>query len=218
MNLKKVKCVIVDFDSTLYSNGDWSTEPEFFGRYLADNNLLPEFPKIKDKLDYLQKLYPKFHIIKFIFAYLHDNNIDDSDFRRFNNENICEIRKKETVFINPEVIEKISKYYPIYIVSDSSVPYLEYYLNYAKIDKNLFSGIYDNKYDDETYSKISVMKRVMNETGLKPSEIIMIGDSEFSDIQPAKLLGFQTCHIKHVSETEQILQELVNIKASKTIK
>ena len=33
MNLKKIKCVIVDFDATLYSNGDWSREPEFFGKY-----------------------------------------------------------------------------------------------------------------------------------------------------------------------------------------
>lgn len=217
MNLKKIKCVIVDFDATLYSNGDWSKEPEFFGKYLEKVNLLPEISGWQSKLEYLQKQYPSFHTIKYIFAYLHDNDIDDSDFRKFNNENICEIRGKDTVFINPKIIKEISKYYPIYIVSDSAVAYLEFYLNHAKIDKKLFSGIYDNQYDDETYSKISVMKRVLDETGFKPNEIIMIGDSENSDIRPAKLLGFQSKLISSVFETEEILQELVNLKSSKKI-
>lgn len=217
MNLKKIKCVIVDFDSTLYSNGDWSKEPELFGSFLEENNLLPEISGWEAKLEYLQKQYPSFHIIKFIFAYLHDNGIDDSGFRKFNDEHICEIRGKDTVFINPKIIKEVSKYYPIYIVSDSAVPYIEFYLDYAKIDKKAFSGIYDNKYDDETYSKISVMKRVLDETGFKPNEVIMIGDSENSDIKPAKLLGFQSKHIKTVFETEEILQELVNLKSSKKI-
>lgn len=217
MNLKKIKCVIVDFDATLYSNGDWSKEPEFFGNYLVEKNLLPEISGWEAKLEYLKKQYPGFHIIKLIFAHLHDNGIDDSDFRKFNNEHICEIRGKDTVFINPKIIKAISKHYPIYIVSDSAVPYLEFYLDYAKIDKKYFSGIYDNQYDDETYSKISVMKRVLDETALKPNEIIMIGDSENSDIKPAKLLGFQTKHIKTVFETEDVLQELVNLKSSKKL-
>lgn len=218
MNLKKVKCVIVDFDATLYSNGDWSKEPEFFGTYLAERNLLPEISSWEKKLEFLREKHPNFHIIKSIFAYLHESGIDDSDFRKFNNEHICEIRGKDTVFIKPEIIEEISNHYPIYIVSDSSVPYLEFYLDYAGINKNFFSGIYENEYNDETYSKISIMKRVLGESGVKSNEIIMIGDSEYSDIQPAKLLGFQTKHIKHVSETEEILQELINMKSSKTIK
>ena len=217
MNLKKIKCIVVDFDATLYSNGDWSTEAEFFGNYLVEKNLLPEFPSLEEKLEYLSKKYPSFHVLKFIFAYLHDNGIDDSDFRKFNDENICEIRGKDTVFIKPEIISEIAKYYPIYIISDSSVPYIEFYLDYAKIDKNAFSGIFDNKYDDEGYTKIPMMKRVLKETGLKPEEIIMIGDSENSDIRPAKLVGFQTKHIHSVFDTEEILQEFINLKSSKKV-
>ena len=128
-----------------------------------------------------------------------------------------DVRTKDTVFINPKVIKELSKHYPIYIVSDSSQIYLEFYLKEAKIDKSWFAGIYSNTYDDETYSKIPVMKRVLTETGLKPNEIIMIGDSENSDIKPAKLLGFQTKHIKSVFETTDILQEITNLKSSKTI-
>ena len=116
-----------------------------------------------------------------------------------------------------KIIAETAKNFPLYIVSDSSVPYIEKYLKFAKIDKKHFSGIYDNEYNDETYSKISIMKRVMIETGFKPNEIIMIGDSEQSDIRPAKLLGFQTKLVKTVYETEEILQDLVNLKSSNKI-
>ena len=128
-----------------------------------------------------------------------------------------DVRTKDTVFINPKIIKELSKHYPVYIVSDSSKKYLEFYLKESKIDKSWFSGIYSNTYDDETYSKIPVMKRVLTETGLKPNEIIMIGDSENSDIKPAKLLGFQTKHIKSVFETTDVLQELTNLKSPRTV-
>ena len=215
MNLKKIKCVIVDFDETLYSYGDSSTEE--YEDYLVEKNLLPEIPDKYEKGKYLKKIYPNYHSIKAIFAYLHDNNMDDSEFRDFYNRVVWDVRTEKTVFIDPNVIKELAKYYPVYIVSDSSKKYLEFYLGEANFDKNWFTGIYSNTYDDETYSKIPVMKRVMNETGLKPNEIIMIGDSENSDIKPAKLLGFQTKHIKNVFETTEILQELTNLKSPKTI-
>lgn len=215
MNLKKIKCVIVDFDETLYSYGDSSTEE--YEDYLVEKNLLPEIPDKYEKGKYLKKIYQNYHSIKAIFAYIHDNNMDDSEFRDFYNKVVWDVRTDKTVFIEPNIIKELSKYYPVYIVSDSAKKYLEFYLGEAKINKDWFAGIYSNTYDDETYSKIPVMKRIMNETGLKPSEIIMIGDSENSDIKPAKLLGFQTKHIKNVFETTEILKELTNLKSPKII-
>ena len=217
MNLKKIKCLIVDFDETLYSNGDWTEEILAYKKYVAENNLVPEIADIDGKMEYLRKTYPGFHIIKFVFAYLHDNGIDDSHFRNFVENCVCNIIGENTVFINSKIIEELARYYKIYIVSDSATKYLEHYLDYGKIDKNLFQGIYSNAYDDETYSKIPALKRVLDETGLKPNEIIMIGDSENSDIKPAKLLGFQTKHINSVYETEQVLQDFINLKSSKSI-
>ena len=97
------------------------------------------------------------------------------------------------------------------------MPYIEFYLDYANINKNDFTEIIDNKYDDEGYTKIPMMKKVLRDTNLKPDEIIMIGDSEMSDISPAKLVGFQTCLVNTVYDTEKILQDLINLKASKKI-
>ena len=215
MELKKVKCVILDFDGTLYSNGDWSNEPKLFGEYLMNKNYLSEYGSADERMAKLGEMYPNYHIIQQMFAYLHDNGIDDGDFRKFNNENICEIRSKDIVFLKPEIIDNLAKNYQLYMISDSAIPYLEFYLDHAEIDKSKFKKIMTNEYRDAGYTKIPMMKKVLAETGFKPDELIMIGDSEKSDIVPAKLLGLQTCHVKHVSETEKILNKLIRIKNSK---
>ena len=215
MNLKKIKCVVLDFDGTMYSDGDWSNEPKLFGQYLMSKNYLPEYETVDEKMARLVEIYPNYHIIQQMFAFLHDNVIDDSDFRKFNDENICEIRNETIVFLGAETIEELAKNYKIYMISDSAVPYLEFYLEHAGIDKKHFESILSNEYRDEGFTKIPMMKKILKETGFKPDEVIMIGDSEKSDIVPAKLVGFQTCHVKHVSETEKILKKLIRIKNSK---
>lgn len=213
MNLKKIKCVILDFDGTLYSNGDWSGETKFFGQYLVDNNILPEYKTLDEKVEYLKKTYPNYHIIQYIFAYLHDNGLDDLGFRKFNDENICEIRSKDIEFLDPKIITELAKYYKVYMISDSSKIYLEFYLNYAKFKLNDFEEILSNQYTDENYTKIPMMKKVLEKTGLKPNEVIMIGDSEKADIIPAKLVGLNTFKVADEKDTAKILNELIALKS-----
>ena len=215
MNLNKIKCVVLDFDGTMYSYGDWSNEPKLFGSYLVSKNYLPECDGWENKMARLAEIYPQYHIIQQMFAFLADNGIDDSEFRKFNDENICEIRTNEIVFLKPETIDKLAESYKVYIISDSAIPYIEFYLDHAKIDKSKFQAILTNEYRDEGYTKIPMMKQIIKETGLSPDEIIMVGDSERSDIVPAKLLGIQTHHVKVVEETEKILKKLIRIKNSK---
>lgn len=213
MNLKKIKCVAIDFDNTMYSYGNWQDEDVLYARFLEQQNYLPELKTGKEKLDYIEKLYPNYHLIQRMYAYMHDNNIDDKDFRKFNDENISDIVKEDTVFINPEIIDKLAKNYKIYVISDSQVTYLEHYLKYAKIRLDNFEAIYSNEYNDEGYTKIPMMRKILKETGLKPNEVVMVGDSEKSDIVPAKLVGFQTYHVKDVYDTEEFLQKLIDLKA-----
>lgn len=215
MNKKKIKCIVMDFDNTLYSYGDWSHEHETFGRYFVEKGLLPEYETAEEKLAYIENLYPNYHIIQGTFAYLRDNGIDDSEYRLFNEENICEIRGDDTIFVDPKVISELSKYYKLYVISDSSQSYLRFYMEDAGMNLLNFEEILSNDYSDENYTKLPMMKKVLKDTGLKPDEILMIGDSLKSDITPAKLMGFQTCHVVNGIETEKILQEFNALKNSK---
>lgn len=212
MNLKKIKCVAIDFDNTMYSHGNWADEVVLYSRFLEEQNILPELKTGEEKLKYIKSLYPNYHLIQMVYGYLHDNNIDDSLFRKFNDDNISDIITSEIVFINPKVIEELAKNYKIFVVSDSQIPYLEHYLKYAGIGLDNFAGILSNEYNDEGYTKIPMMKKVLKMTGFKPNEVIMVGDSEKSDIVPAKLVGLQTYLVKDVHDTENFLQKLIDLK------
>ncbi len=213
MDLKKIKCVIVDYDETLYSHGYWEYEHKVFGKYLVKHNILPDIPDYKDKLAYLHGLYPNLHAAQYICAYLDDHKIDKSKFEKVIHQVKFDIRGDDTVYIKPEIIEKLSKLYDIYILSDSGQAYLKYNMKIAKIKRKWFVDVLTNTYSDENYTKIPVMKKILSKTGLKADEIIMIGDSRKADIIPAQSVGFQTFHVESVADTEKILQELIDIKS-----
>lgn len=212
MNLKKIKCVALDFDNTMYSKGTWANEPLLQAKFLEEQNILPEIKNGLDKLKYMKSLYPNFHSIQTMYAFMHDNGIDDSAFRKYNEENISDIITDDIVFINPKIIEELSKKYRVFVISDSQKSYLEHYIKYAKIDINNFEGVYANEYNDEGYTKIPMMEKIINKTGLKPEEIVMVGDNEKTDIVPAKLVGLQTYHVKDVFDTEAFLKKLIDLK------
>ena len=209
MELEKIKCVILDFDNTMYSYGDWTRGDALTEEFLKEQKILPG---VENKLEELKKIYPDLHLYQRVFAYFRDNGLDDGVYRKFNNERIPDIRTKDTVFIKPEIIEKISKKYKLFMISDSFLSYLLYYLELNKIDKDWFDGIYQNNYEDDDYTKIPMMKKVLTNTGFKPDEIVMVGDNELTDIVSAKSLGYQTYHVKDVFDTENFLNELIKFK------
>lgn len=57
MNYKKIKCVILDFDNTLYSYGNGDNEPILYAKFLEQENILPEIKGGEDKLKYIFVLY-----------------------------------------------------------------------------------------------------------------------------------------------------------------
>lgn len=216
MNYKKIKCVVLDFDNTLYSHGNWEDEHRLYEKFLERENILPEIKGGEEKLKYMRSFYPDYHIIQTMYAYMHDHNIDDKVLREFNEENISNILTDEIVFINPKVIDELAQNYKVYIISDSQMSYLNHYLKYAGVKLSNFTGILSNDYSDEDYTKIPMMKKVLKETGLKPEEIVMVGDNPRTDIAPAKLVGFQTHLVELVSDTEKFLNKLISLKSSKS--
>lgn len=216
MNYKKIKCVILDFDNTLYSYGNWDDEHRLYEKFLEQENFLPEINGGEEKLKYMRSLYPNYHLVQTMYAFMHDNNIDDKPFREFNDKNISNIITDEIVFIDPKVIEELAKSYKVYVISDSQISYLNYYLEYAGVKLSNFTGILSNEYNDEGYTKIPMMKKVLKETGFKPDEIVMVGDNPKTDIAPAKLVGLQTHLVEFVSDTEKFLNKLINLKSAKS--
>ena len=147
MRKNKIKCVVLDFDNTLYSNGKWGGENDFYERFLIQENLIPGVDK---KAEYLLKKYPQYHILQAIFAHMHEHNLSDEPFRKFEATQIYNMIKDDTVFIDSKILKELSKKYKVYMLSDSSREWLDHYMDIGGIDKSVFEA-YNLQYQQSSY-------------------------------------------------------------------
>jgi len=209
MELQKIKCVVIDFDNTLYSGGDWTEEDAFYDKFLEREKFLPEG---KRNVAYVMSLYPKYHSLQAIYAYMQDNGLDDRIFEKFEATQIYDFVNKDTVFIEPSILSELSKYYKLYLLSDSSKEYLAKHMKTGGIDQKNFVKVMSNQYTPGDLTKLPMMKQILQETKLNPDEIVMVGDSELCDKEPAEKLGFQTYVVDNVFDTSNFFEKLIALK------
>ena len=206
MDYSKIKCVVVDFDNTMYSGGSWSEEDGFYDKFLEQEKFLPEG---KRNVAYVMSLYPKYHSLQAIYGYMQDHGLDDTPFRKFEATQIYNFIDERTVFIEPALVTELAKYYKVYLLSDSSKEYLDKHMKTAGIRKKDFVKVMSNQYIPGDLTKTPMMKQILKETKLKPEEIVMVGDSELCDKEPAEKLGFQTFVVDNVFDTSNFFEKLI---------
>ena len=84
-----------------------------------------------------------------------------------------------------------------------------------KFNPKWFAACVSNDFKSEDMAKSNFMKKIIKDTGLKPQEILMVGDSEDHDIAPAAKLKMQTFHVKDIHDTEEIFEKLIKLKEAK---
>ena len=205
MELDKIKCVIFDFDCTLYSNGDWSKEDEYFAKFLEENNIYDI------SMEELYKKYPYFHKMQASLAYAREKGLDDSLFFDYVDKNIYDITESELEIINPQLLYNLANFYDLYLLSDSNESYLDYYFKLFNIDKSVFKECISNEYKREDMSKAPYMLKILSYGKYNSDEILMVGDSFEFDIIPARKVGIKSYLVGHVSETENLIKNLIDI-------
>ena len=191
---KGLKAIIFDFDNTLYKDIDWLNYNEFVVEnvrkifaYLTDEefeNLLKKhnfngdrviesFAKIcLEELGSTKKFWNFVKDIKFDGDYSH-------------------------VKLFPrQILEELSKKYTLFILSNSSVDNIKYVSKQINLDLRFFTKIYDNKFKEDDLTKARSMKDILNESQIKPQQILMVGDSIVHDLIPAKSLGMKVMLIE----------------------
>ena len=104
----------------------------------------------------------------------------------------------ETVFMTvakekhdvAEAVDLLSQHYPIYVVTQGDKSVQNFRLENISFRDKLSGEFIRDKKDE------SVFKDVLNELGLKPEEVVMIGDSLRSDINPASKVGLSAIWIE----------------------
>lgn len=208
VDLQKIKCVMIDFDGTLYSNGDWAGSDEWYFRYLPQTGLYSgSLVEFNEEFDFPEG----YHLLQKICVFLKNHGEDINGYKDFQKKNIYNFLRDETTSVSAELLEKFCKKYPVYLLTDSCSAYLEHYLKVFGYKKSWFKKIICNDYSSEDLSKESDMKKVLMLEKIMPNEAIMIGDSLLHDKTPAEKLNINALQVQDKFETEKIMQKMLKI-------
>lgn len=209
MNLENIKCIIVDFDLTLYSDANLSDTNKFYANFLFEHKL---YEQTENAIVKLKELYPNFHMIQCIFHLARQKGIDDEYTKNWLDKNIYNIMSENIRIVSKSLIEKLCKKYPVYILSDSGQGYLKYYLKKFGYDFDWFAGVISNDYKSEDMGKSDLMIKIVNSQNLQTDEVIMIGDSQKADINAADKAGILSYLVRDISDTEKVFQQLLELR------
>ena len=198
--MNNCKVIAFDFDGTLYSgvNGIYWQNfcEEWFKNYFKD---LPED-------EYLQ-LYDEFckqnkqdeALIKILLR----KNIDVNVWLNYRDTHICHKDFENATVISNLVLKELARDYILYIVSNSTINNIERQAGIMNIDLSYFKKIVVNKYLDGNTNKDGMLLQVIKEEDIKPSQLLMVGDSMVYDIEPALKIGAKVFKVADSSFTAE---------------
>ncbi len=187
----KVKCFIFDFDDTLYYGVDWTIWKKFATNYFNEHfSYLTE----KQRSYYLKK-YKCGKNGEEVLAYIEKISIEIEgtcqpwlDFSK----GVIEPEAKDGKAIPMREIKKCAQQGKIYIVSNTKMEMIEKFARIYKIDLSLFERVISNEFTPGNEGKERYYKEIMEENGLQPDQILVIGNSKREDILPAEKLKMNT--------------------------
>ncbi len=187
----KVKCFVFDFDDTLYYGVNWTVWDKFATNFFNEHfsYLTP-----KQRKKYLKK-YKCGKDAEGVLEYIERISNDI--------EGTCQPWLDYTAgIVAPEAyngkkvpmkeLKKCAKQGKLYIVSNSDRHFIENMCKSYKIDLSIFEDVVSNEFLPNDESKERYYRQIMQENGLKPDEVLVVGNSKKSDILPAKKLGMNT--------------------------
>lgn len=207
-----IKAIIFDFDATLYN---------YFDKYYTINSGWTGF--ISRCLDYSlnavgykdrDAFIKKYHLEDMCSYFRISNGMLDEfgtnqpviDF--LNKEYFHIPDESKIKFIDNEILKDLHKNYKLYIVSGSAPIHVKGYMKVGKIDVNNFDGIACCVRKNEKVSKVGCYKDVLIKENIKPSEVLVIGDSMTSDLFPGMELGMHVQQTKQLENIKQIIESI----------
>jgi len=198
---EKIKCIIFDFDDTLYTGEVWGNWPKFL-----TTCYLQALPHKKSYDIPYEALLSGADFVDCLVK----EGVSSKVFVKYQEENIYPFSTEDVRGVDSEVLKKLKPQCFLSIVSNSSVPYIKHYCKKLGIDLKLFDDVLQNEFLQKDMSKAVNYKKIMKKHKLQPEEILVIGDHYKNDILPAINLGMKSHLIDNVVELEEYLNTIIN--------
>ena len=203
------KVIILDFDGVFYSGKhafdniekQVSKNKQSFLPNVSNEEYLeicknnPDWCKaivgadIVNSIYKLKSLYPQ-----------HKINVDA--FLHWQETNRYHLIIDHSQIVNSMFIKKLCKQYTVYIVSNSSINHIKYYMRVLGINYKWFKKIYSNQFIEQDISKKHYYLEILNKEKCTASNAFVYGDSISSDLNPAKELNINNYLIKNANDVK----------------
>ena len=214
MNDKKV--LIFDFDGTFYSGEKvFDKLPEYMINHRRD--MLASITD--EQYETIEKENPTWQdachgsdIVNHIYMFKQkypEFNITINDYIIWENLRPDPIDIDENEVVNPKFLEKICKEYKTYVVSNSSPTHLHFYMKKLGINPKWFEEIISNNFIEEDRTKKHYYQDILNMENCLPKNTYVFGDSEKSDLLPARELGINTHLITDARKLEDVVNKAI---------
>jgi HAD superfamily hydrolase (TIGR01549 family) len=213
IDLTNIKAVVFDFDDTLYCGGNWSNYfvicSDFLAKYGLGKNANDVYNSLKEKYPNLKNFGMR------VCNELKAKGIDVNLLYNYLNENIYDITNGNLEFMDYEELRKLSKLLPIYLVSNSPENYIKHYAKEFGIDLSMFKKVFYNLHEGEDYTKTFYIKKCISDAGILPSETLMVGDDETTDIEAAMNAETKTFLVQGIDDTKWVINSLIQLNQKK---
>lgn len=209
--MKQKKVLIFDFDGVFYS-GEHKFDNIPMQMQNAKRDFLPklsdkEYAEVCDKFPNWQSVTVGADIIDAIYQIKNSGynvSVDDFWWWQQNNRDLLVIDFGQV--IDASYIKQLCKKYAVYVVSNSSYSHLDYYMKILGVKPKWFKKVISNKFCEFDRTKKHYYMSILQKENCEPQNVFVFGDSEISDLVPARELGINACLIENSNDIEQIVQ------------
>lgn len=190
------KVIIFDFDNTLYNGNVWDDWDNYMTKFLdkyctsqkAKNDFLNKYvdSEYLDDRCVCEGLIKECGTSQPLIDYLIGTPYE------YNGENIA--------FIDNEYLKQLSKKHHLYIVSNTPSNTIRIALKKYGVDSKWFKDIFFNAKTTLQASKKDWYEKIMKLEDVNGNDVIVVGDSYYSDIEPAKQLGAKYLQVSSIKD------------------
>jgi FMN phosphatase YigB (HAD superfamily) len=204
--------IIFDFDATFYSGKNVYC----YVKDYVDKNRRKFLPNItneqydeicKDNPSWLEQIAGK-DIVNSIYKLKNkypDYKIDTYAFWQCQQDQIYNINLEDAQKVDANFIKNICKKYHTYIVSNSSPNHIYHYMNELNINPNWFVKIISNHFIESDPTKEHYYLKIAKQEQIDPKYMLVFGDSDISDLVPARNIGAKAYLVKNSNDINEIV-------------
>lgn len=139
-----------------------------------------------------------------------DLDISIDNFYNWQNDFIYDIVIDENQLVDSKFMKELCEKYSVYVVSNSSLKHIYYYMDKININNKWFNKVIGNEFKKEDPSKEHYYQEILEEEKVKPYNVYVFGDSVESDLTPALHLGMNAFYVSNAKNIDKLVTNVLN--------